>query len=237
VLAEAQAKGFAEADPTEDVGGLTRAPAGHSDAAGAACGGGPGGDCAPAHHFGFCVTSAMRGTGLHHPASGAGRAGLGQVAATVGRCWWICIRRWHGRGNGNMVIITGHYGGTWCFQGAARRTSDSGSRGQRSAGAGARVEKSGDSIGSGGREREFEVPHYIRFLVADRPGIVSEITGALARRALTFAPSCRSRASAGRAAVCSDVEPCKASALQRALATMSSMDCLLVEPLDLQMLE
>jgi homoserine dehydrogenase len=33
------------------------------------------------------------------------------------------------------------------------------------------------------------------------------------------------------------VEPCKSSALQRALAAMRAMDCLLVEPLDLQMLE
>ena len=33
------------------------------------------------------------------------------------------------------------------------------------------------------------------------------------------------------------VEPCKTSALQRALAQVRSMDCMLVEPLDLQMLE
>jgi homoserine dehydrogenase len=33
------------------------------------------------------------------------------------------------------------------------------------------------------------------------------------------------------------VEPCKSSALGRALAQMSKMDCLLQAPLDLQMLE
>jgi homoserine dehydrogenase len=33
------------------------------------------------------------------------------------------------------------------------------------------------------------------------------------------------------------VEPCKASALKKALAAMRTMDCFLVEPLDLQMLE
>ena len=33
------------------------------------------------------------------------------------------------------------------------------------------------------------------------------------------------------------VEPCKTSALKRALASVSTMDCMLVEPLDLQMLE
>jgi homoserine dehydrogenase len=33
------------------------------------------------------------------------------------------------------------------------------------------------------------------------------------------------------------VEPCTTSALQRALAQVGAMDCMLVEPLDLQMLE
>ena len=85
---------------------------------------------------------------------------------------------------------------------------------------------------------EFEVPHYIRFLVTDRPGIVAEITGALARERINI------RAIVQKPGYPADalpfvvtVEPCKASALQRALAAMRSMDCLLVEPLDLQMLE
>jgi homoserine dehydrogenase len=33
------------------------------------------------------------------------------------------------------------------------------------------------------------------------------------------------------------VEPCKSSALKRALAAISKMDCMLEDPLDLQMLE
>ena len=33
---------------------------------------------------------------------------------------------------------------------------------------------------------EFEVPHYIRFLVNDRPGIVAEITGALAHERINI---------------------------------------------------
>jgi homoserine dehydrogenase len=32
-------------------------------------------------------------------------------------------------------------------------------------------------------------------------------------------------------------EPCKTSALQRALASVRNLDCMLVDPLDLQMLE
>ena len=85
---------------------------------------------------------------------------------------------------------------------------------------------------------EFEVPHYIRFLVEDRPGIVAEITGALAKekiniRAIVQKPGYPSYA----LPFVVTVEPCKSSALKRALASVSKMDCLLEEPLNLQMLE
>ena len=85
---------------------------------------------------------------------------------------------------------------------------------------------------------EFEVPHYIRFLVDDRPGIVAAITGALAKeqiniRAIVQKPGypamrCRSWLPWSRASP----RRCK-----RALAAIRTMDCMLVEPLDLQMLE
>jgi homoserine dehydrogenase len=85
---------------------------------------------------------------------------------------------------------------------------------------------------------EFEVPHYIRFLVADRPGIVAEITGALAAeriniRAIVQKPGYPANA----LPFVVTVEPCKSSALGRALERMSAMDCLLVKPLNMQMLE
>jgi homoserine dehydrogenase len=85
---------------------------------------------------------------------------------------------------------------------------------------------------------EFEVPHYIRFLVVDRPGIVAAITAALANEHINI------RAIVQKPGYPQDalpfvvtVEPCKSSALQRALASIRTMDCLLIEPLDLQMLE
>ena len=81
-----------------------------------------------------------------------------------------------------MVILTGHYGGDVVFSGhgagghptAVAVVSDllalaHGSRRVEIPSAPARV------------SAEFEVPHYIRFLVEDRPGIVAEITGCLAR--------------------------------------------------------
>jgi homoserine dehydrogenase len=85
---------------------------------------------------------------------------------------------------------------------------------------------------------EFEVPHYIRFLVKDRPGIVSAITGALAEeeiniRAIVQKPGYPAEA----LPFVVTVEPCKSSALKRALAGIRTMDCLREAPLDLQMLD
>ena len=85
---------------------------------------------------------------------------------------------------------------------------------------------------------EFEVAHYIRFLVRDKPGIVAAITRALADEKINI------RAIVQKPGYPADalpfvvtVEPCTTSALKRAMAAVSSMDCMLVEPLDLQMLE
>ncbi|MGH9561999.1 MAG: ACT domain-containing protein, partial [Terracidiphilus sp.] len=143
------------------------------------------------------------------------------------------------QGTENMVIANGHYGGDVVFSGhgagghptAVAVVSDllalaHGSR---------RVEIPSAPAHLGA---EFEVPHYIRFLVKDRPGIVAAITTALAAEQINI------RAIVQKPGYPADalpfvvtVEPCKSSALQRALAPVRAMDCMLVEPLDLQMLE
>jgi homoserine dehydrogenase len=164
----------------------------------------------------------------------------GQVAATVGPML-VALRSplaWS-RGTENMVIFSGRYGGDVVFSGhgagghptAVAVVSDllalaHGSR---------RVEVPSVPATVGA---EFEVPHYIRFLVDDRPGIVAEITGALAReriniRAIVQKPGYPQHA----LPFVVTVEPCKTSALKQALASIGTMDCLLEEPLDLQMLE
>jgi homoserine dehydrogenase len=242
VLKEAQEKGYAEADPTEDVGGfdaraklsilmrlalrlevnpeeIVPRPITTISAV----------DFSYAGDLGCTIRQIAR----------ADRFG-GAVAATVGPM--LVDRRsplaWS-RGTENMVIATGHYGGDVVFSGhgaggqptAVAVVSDllalaHGSR---------RVEVRSEPAQVGG---EFEVPHYIRFLVKDRPGIVAEITGALAREHINI------RAIVQKPGYPADalpfvvtVEPCKSSALQRALGAMRTMDCFLVEPLDLQMLE
>ena len=164
----------------------------------------------------------------------------GRLAATVGPML-VAVRSplaWS-QGTENMVIVRGHYGGDVVFSGhgagghptAVAVVSDllalaHGSRRVEIPSAPARV------------GAEFEVPHYIRFLVVDRPGIVAAITGALAREQINI------RAIVQKPGYPADalpfvvtVEPCKASALKRALAEIRELDCMLIEPLDLQMLE
>jgi homoserine dehydrogenase len=242
VLAEAQAKGFAEADPTEDVGGfdaraklailmrlalrvsvdpeaIVPRPITSITAV----------DFSYARDLGCTIRQVAR----------AERAG-GAVAATVGPTL-VALRSplaWS-RSTENMVIFTGHYGGDVVFSGhgagghptAVAVVSDllalaHGSR---------RVELPSTPAEVGA---EFEVPHYIRFLVKDRPGIVADITGALAReriniRAIVQKPGYPEHA----LPFVVTVEPCKSSVLKRALKSISGEEYLIEEPLDLQILE
>ena len=242
VLAEAQRLGYAEADPTEDVGGFdARAklsilmrlalrvavdpeeilprPITTITAV----------DFSYARDLGCTIRQVAR----------ADRS-RGQLAATVGPML-VAVRSplaWS-RGTENMVVVTGKYGGDVVFSGhgagghptAVAVVSDllalaHGSRRVELPAAPARV--------SG----EFEVPHYIRFLVRDRPGIVAAITGALAEEQINI------RAIVQKPGYPADalpfvvtVEPCKSSALKKALERIRTLDCMIEDPLDLQMLE
>lgn len=242
VLAAAQVKGYAEADPTEDVGGFdARAklailmrlalrvevdpeeivPRPITEVAAV--------DFSYARDLGCTIRQVAR----------AEKSG-GSVAATVGPM--LVDHRsplaWS-RGTENMVILTGHYGGDVVFSGhgagghptAVAVVSDLLALAHGSKRVELPSEKASVSM-------EFEVPHYIRFLVNDRPGIVAEITGALAReriniRAIVQKPGYPSNA----LPFVVTVEPCRTSALQRALAGVRTTDFMLQPPLALQMLE
>jgi homoserine dehydrogenase len=242
VLAEAQALGYAEADPTEDVGGFD-ARAKLSILARLAMRV----ELNPEeiHPQSITTISAVdfsyaRDLGCTIRQVARSEFSAGKVAATVGPM--LVAQRsplaWS-RGTENMVILTGHYGGDVVFSGhgagghptAVAVVSDllalaHGSR---------RVEIPSAPAAVDG---EFEVPHYIRFMVDDRPGIVAEITAALARESINI------RAIVQKAGYphhglpfVVTVEPCKASAMERALASIRKMDCMMEDPLDLQMLE
>jgi len=242
VLASAQALGYAEADPTEDVGGFDaraklsilmrlalRVQVNPEEIVPRSITTISAVDFSYARDLGCTIRQIARAEQVS-----------GRVAATVGPML-VASRSplaWS-RGTENMVILSGHYGGDVVFSGhgagghptAVAVVSDllalaHGSR---------RVEVPSVPATVGA---EFEVPHYIRFLVDDRPGIVAEITGALAReriniRAIVQKPGYPQHA----LPFVVTVEPCKSSALKQALASISAMDCLLEEPLDLQMLE
>jgi homoserine dehydrogenase len=242
VLAEAQAKGYAEADPTEDVGGFdARAKLAILMRLAMRT------DVHPEEIVPRPITSVTAvdfsyardlGCTIRQVARAEQREG--RLAATVGPML-VDIHSplaWS-RGTENMVILTGQYGGDVVFSGhgagghptAVAVVSDllalaHGSR---------RVEIPAVAATVGA---EFEVPHYIRFLVVDRPGIVAAITTALAAEKINI------RAIVQKPGYPSDglpfvvtVEPCKSSALKRALESVRAMDCMIVEPLDLQMLE
>jgi len=143
------------------------------------------------------------------------------------------------RGTENMVVLHGHYGGDVVFSGhgagghptAVAVVSDllalaHGSRRVALPSAQARV--------SG----EFEVPHYIRFLVNDKPGIIADITVALASEQINIRAIVQKPGFSPHALpFVMTVEPCKSSALKRALECLRGKDYLLEDPLDLQMLE
>lgn len=242
VLAAAQASGYAEADPAEDVDGFDAraklailmrlalrvaidpeeiAPQSITPIAAV--------DFSYARDLGCTIRQIAR----------AGQAD-GKVAATVGPMLvdlrsplaWV-------RGTDNMVILSGRYGGDVVFSGhgagghptAVAVVSDllalaHGSRRVEIPSTPARV------------DGEFETPHYIRFLVKDRPGIVAEITGALAAERINIRAIMQKPGYPANALpFVVTVEPCKSSAMRRAIERMSGMDCLLMKPLDLQMLE
>jgi homoserine dehydrogenase len=242
VLAEAQAKGYAEADPTEDVGGFDaraklailmrlalRVEVNPEEIVPRSITSISAMDFSYAQYLGYTIRQVSRA-----------QKSNGTVAATVGPM--LVDQRsplaWS-RGTENMVIASGHYGGNVVFSGH-------GAGGHPTA-----VAVVSDLLALAHRSRrveipsapatvaaEFEVPHYIRFLVDDRPGIVAEITGSLAReriniRAIVQKPGFPQRA----LPFVVTVEPCRSSSLHRALERIQTMECLLEPPLDLQMLE
>ena len=242
VLAEAQALGYAEADPTEDVGGFdSRAKLAILMRLALRVAVDPE-EIVPQAITAITAVDFSYARDLGCTIRQIARADLtdGQVAASVGPTL-VAVRSplaWS-RGTENMVILKGQYGGDVVFSGhgagghptAVAVVSDllalaHGSRRVKIPSAPAQV------------SAEFEVPHYIRFRVDDRPGIVADITGALAReriniRAIVQKPGYPQHA----LPFVVTVEPCKSSALKRALEAIHGKDYLLEEPLDLQMLE
>ncbi len=246
-LAEAQLMGYAEADPTEDVGGfdarakltiLTRIALGAQIDAVAV----PAGSIVPIAAIDFAYAHELKCTirQISRAEISSDIAGGLRVQATVGPMLvpQASPFAWS-RGTENMVIVSGKYGGDTVFSGhgagghptAVAVVSDllaiaHGSKAPTIAGRPAMV--SGDLL----------LRHYIRFIVRDRPGIVAEIAGCLARQGINIGALLQRPGFPSESLpFVVTVEPCATSALKRALEEIGKLDCLIEPPLELRILE
>lgn len=242
VLKEAQALGYAEADPTEDVAGydaraklviLSRIAL-RSDLVTSEV---PAKSITEIAAIDFAYASDLQCTIRQ-----ISRAELrgSEVLATVGP---MLVPKasplaWS-RGTENMVLVGGKYGGDVVFSGhgagghptAVAVVSDLLAivHGSRTVGLPSRkANVSGD----------FLLRHYIRFIVKDRPGIIAQIAGALAEQGINIHAILQkpghTKANLPFVVI---VEPCPSSTLKRALEKIATLDCLLEPTLDLQILE
>lgn len=250
VLKEAQALGYAEANPTEDVDGFDaraklvilsrlalRADLDPEEIPCRSIREVAAIDFEYARELGCTIRQISRAES--RPAGTPGTRG-GDVLASVGP---MLVPKdsplaWS-HGTENTVLAGGKYGGDVVFSGhgagghptAVAVVSDLISIAH---GAGTVDLPSRKTAISG----EFLLRHSIRFVVRDRPGIIAEIAVALAEQGINIhAIFQKPGYGAANLPFVVTVEPCPGSALKRALERISAMDCLLEMPFDLQILE
>ena len=141
-------------------------------------------------------------------------------------------------GTQNMVVTSGRFGGDVVISGhgaggeptAAAVVSDILAVAQRSVAVSLPVHRRAVT-------GEFLAPHYLRFVVDDKPGIVSGIAGALAKVGANI-DSLLQRPGYPKHSLpfVITTEPCLTSTIERAVASISRMDCMLERPLCLQIL-
>jgi homoserine dehydrogenase len=242
VLREAQAHGYAEADPTEDVDGydaraklviLSRLAL-RADIDPVEI------PCRSIREVGAIDFAYARE--LDCTIRQVARAELrgGDVLASVGP---MLVPKasplaWS-RGTENTVLVGGRYGGDVVFSGhgagghptAVAVVSDviSIAHGSRA------VDLPSRKTAIGG---EFLLRHSIRFVVRDQPGIIAGIAQALAEQEINI-HAIFQKPGYGKNSLpfVVTVEPCAGSTLRRALARIGEMTCLLEKPFDLQILE
>ena len=241
VLKDAQALGYAEADPTADVGGFDaraklcilariamhaeldpEAVATRSiediDAV----------DFAYAKELGCTIRqvsrAAFEGEGMY------ARVAPMVVPRESPLAW--------SHGTQNMVVTTGVLGGDVVFSGhgaggdatAVAVVSDILAVAQGSRPISLPVvsrEVTGDSV----------APHYLRFVVDDKPGIVSAIAGALSEVGANIDSLLQRRGyPKHRLPFVVTTEPCLNSVMQRAVDEIAKMECMIERPLALEML-
>jgi len=239
VLANAQRAGYAEADPSADVDGydaraklciLTRlalhAEVFPEDIPAQTISHVSSVDFAYAKELGSTIRQVSRA----QLDNGVVRARVGPmlVPKTSPIAW--------SRGTQNMIVTSGRFGGDVVFSGhgagghatAVAVMSDVLAVAQGSAAvqlAARKLQVSGDVT----------APHYLRLVVADRPGIVAAIASALARQSINIDSILQHRGHASdHLPFVVTTEPCLRSTLEKAITEMASMDFMLEPPLILE---
>ncbi|WP_263383355.1 homoserine dehydrogenase [Granulicella arctica] len=141
-------------------------------------------------------------------------------------------------GTQNMVVATGRFGGDTVFSGH-------GAGGEPTAVAVVSdllaVAQGCTTVHLPVKKREvvsdFLAPHYLRFIVDDKPGIVSAIAGALSKVGANIDSILqRPGYPKHRLPFVVTTEPCLTSTIEQAIRSIARMDCMLEPPLCLQML-
>jgi homoserine dehydrogenase len=141
-------------------------------------------------------------------------------------------------GTQNMVVVSGKFGGDVVFSGH-------GAGGEPTAVAVVSdllaVAQDCKAVQLPVRKRqvtgEFMAPHYLRFVVDDKPGIVSAIAGALAKVGANIDSLLqRPGHPKHRLPFVVTTEPCLTSTIEKAMRAIAKMDCMLERPLCLQIL-
>lgn len=142
------------------------------------------------------------------------------------------------RGTQNMVVTSGKFGGDVVFSGhgaggeptAVAVVSDILAVAQRSIAVQLPVRRRQVT-------GEFLAPYYLRFVVDDKPGIVSTIAGALAKVGANIDSLLqRPGYPKHRLPFVVTTEPCLTSTIEQAVASITDLDCMLEPPLCLQIL-
>jgi homoserine dehydrogenase len=141
-------------------------------------------------------------------------------------------------GTQNMVVVSGRFGGDVVFSGH-------GAGGEPTAVAVVSdllaVAQGCRTVQLPVRKRavtgEFMAPHYLRFVVDDKPGIVSAISGALANVGANIDSLLqRPGHPKHRLPFVVTTEPCLTSTIEKAVKSIAKLDCMLEKPLSLQIL-